>query len=161
LLIKLIDKLEKHGKVFITSECKLANEFKKYQIMISPNKMHDVMAFSSLFIGDSQTMCAEAGILGTPFIRFSDFVGKIEYLNDLENNYKLGWGVKTNEPEKIFNIINELFLIQNFKKEWQLRKDKPFNEKIDLTGFSIWFVENYPKSVEVMKKNPEYQLRFK
>lgn len=28
------------------------------------------MAFASLYIGDSQTMAAEAGVLGVPFVRF-------------------------------------------------------------------------------------------
>ena len=38
--------------------------------------MHHVMAFASLYIGDSQTMAAEAGVLGVPFVRFNDFVGR-------------------------------------------------------------------------------------
>jgi len=42
--------------------------------------MHHVMAFASLYIGDSQTMAAEAGVLGVPFVRFNDFVGRIGYL---------------------------------------------------------------------------------
>ena len=28
-------------------------------------------------------------------------------------------------------------------------------EKIDVTGFMVWFVENYPESVGIMKENPE------
>ena len=42
------------------------------------------MAFASLYIGDSQTMAAEAGVLGVPFVRFNDFVGRIGYLRELE-----------------------------------------------------------------------------
>ena len=79
LLKKLISVLGVNGRVFITSEDKLPNDLGEYHICIAPNKMHDLMYFSSLFVGDSQSMCAEAGILGTPFIRFNNFVGKIEY----------------------------------------------------------------------------------
>ena len=161
LLRKIISALEVHGRVFITSEDKLPNDFGDYQICISPNKMHDLMYFASLFIGDSQSMCAEAGILGTPFIRFNDFVGKIEYLNDLENNYKLGWGINTNEPGKIFTIIDSLFDESDFKQKWQKKKKKLFKDKIDLTSFFIWFIENYPESVNMLNANPDYQLRFK
>ncbi len=118
LLRKIIAKLERKGKVYITSESTLNDEFSKYKISILPNKMHDLMYFASLFIGDSQSMCAEAGILGTPFIRYNDFVGKIEYLNDLENNYGLGWGIRTNNPDKIFSVIDQLFSISNYKSEW-------------------------------------------
>ncbi len=55
--------------------------------------MHHVMAFASLYIGDSQTMAAEAGVLGVPFVRFNDFVGRIGYLRELEDTYHLGYGI--------------------------------------------------------------------
>ena len=55
--------------------------------------MHHVMAFASLYIGDSQTMAAEAGFLGVPFVRFNDFVGSIGYLRELEDVYELGYGI--------------------------------------------------------------------
>ena len=161
LLNRIVAYLELKGKVFITSEDVLPEDLKKYQVKIPLNKMQDLIYFSNLFIGDSQTMCAEAGILGTPFIRYNDFVGKIEYLNDLENNYKLGWGVKTNEPERIFSIIDELFSISDYEKIWSEKKKQLFNDKIDLTAFTIWFIENYPQSVKIMKENPDYQYRFK
>lgn len=51
------------------------------------------VAFASLYIGDSQTMAAEAGVLGVPFVRFNDFVGRIRYLRELEDKYRLGFGV--------------------------------------------------------------------
>ncbi len=34
-------------------------------------------------------MIAEAAVLGTPSIRFNDFVGKLGYLEDLEHKYGL------------------------------------------------------------------------
>ena len=52
-----------------------------------------MMAFASLYIGDSQTMAAEAGVIGVPFVRFNDFVGRIGYLRELEDTYHLGFGV--------------------------------------------------------------------
>ena len=68
-------------------------QFEKYRIKINPLDMHHVMAFASLYIGDSQTMAAEAGVLGVPFVRFNDFVGRIGYLRELEDKYRLGFGV--------------------------------------------------------------------
>ena len=32
---------------------------------------------------------------------------------------------------------------------------------INLTDFMVWFIENYPNSFEIMKKNPNYQDNFK
>ncbi len=161
LLKKLVTYLEKHGKIFITSEERIPKDLSKYLVKMPINKMQDLMYYSNLFIGDSQTMCAEAGILGTPFIRFNDFVGKIEYLNDLENNYKLGWGVKTDNPKRVFSIIDELFNLPNYKKEWIKKKDMLFTDKVDLTALSIWLIEHYPTSVKTLKENPDYQYNFK
>jgi|TARA_B100001971_G_scaffold64348_1_gene59187 hypothetical protein len=44
---------------------------------------------------------------------------------------------------------------------WKKRIKKLFKEKIDLSTFSIWLIENYPKSVNFIKKNPDYQYNFK
>ena len=147
--------------MFITSEDSLNEELIKYQLKIKPNQMHDVMAYATLFIGDSQSMCAEAGILGTPFIRYNDFVGKIQYLNDLEYKYKMGWGVKTNEPERIFSIINELFAKDDVKEEWSEKRKQLFEEKIDLNAMTIWMIENYPESIKTLQDNKNYQYHFK
>jgi hypothetical protein len=35
------------------------------------------------------------------------------------------------------------------------------SDKIDVTAFMVWFVENYPESVKIMKENPdETQKQF-
>lgn len=49
----------------------------------------------------------------------------------------------------------------NLKEEWQRRRQKMLSEKIDVTAFMVWFIENYPDSVKVMKENPDYQYNFK
>jgi predicted glycosyltransferase len=161
LLMKIIDFLNPRGKVFITSEDFLTEELSKYQLKIKPNQMHDIMAYATLFIGDSQSMCAESGILGTPFIRYNDFVGKIQYLNDLENKYKMGWGVKTDKPERIFSIIEELFKMDNVKEVWLEKRKSLFEEKIDLNALTIWMIENYPDSIQILQENKNYQINFK
>ncbi len=35
------------------------------------------------------------------------------------------------------------------------------SEKIDVTAFMVWFIENYPESVGIMKEDSGYQERFK
>lgn len=160
LLIKIINKLQPFGKVFISSEIKLADDLLKYQINLPPNKIHDLLASAQLFIGDSQSMCSEAGILGTPFIRFNDFVGRIKILNEIEHDYQLGFGIKTSEEDKLFSTIDELLNTKNLKSIWQEKTAKLFKDKIDLTAFVIWFVENYPESTSIMKNDPDYQYRF-
>jgi len=157
----IINLLKQNGSIYITSERELEPQFEKYRIQINPLNMHHVLAFASLYIGDSQTMAAEAGVLGTPFIRYNDFVGRIGYLNELENRYELGYGFKTNETQKMYEKIKDLLKITKVKNIFQKRRNKMLIDKIDFAAFSVWFIENYPESVKIMKENPDYQLRFK
>jgi hypothetical protein len=158
---QIISMLEPYGNVYITSERLLDREFEKYRMSINPLDIHHIIAFANLFIGDSQTMAAEAGVLGTPFVRFNDFVGRIGYLNNLEDKYELGFGIKTNDEEKLYSIIQTLLNTPNLKEKWQIHKQKMLSEKIDVTAFLTWFIEDYPKSVKIIKENPDYQKCFR
>lgn len=158
---KIIDLLQDHMDVYISSERKLEPEFEKYRININPKNMHHALAYADLYIGDSQTMAAEAAVLGTPSLRYNDFVGKIGYLEELEHKYGLTYGFKTNEEDKLISKIKELINNQNLKIEWCERRQKMLADKIDLTSLMIWLIENYPDSVNVIKRNPDYQFHFK
>jgi len=159
--LKIISILKNYGKIYITSERRIEPNFEKYRIAINPLDIHHVMAFSQLFIGDSQTMAAESGVLGVPFIRFNDFVGKIGYLNELEENYKLGFGIKPSSSDLLVNKVKELLELKDRKQIYIDRKNKMLKEKIDLSKFIVWFIENYPASISIMKINPDYQYNFR
>lgn len=158
---RIIKQLEMSGRVFITSEREMAPQFEKYRTHLNPLDIHHALYYADLYIGDSQTMAAEAAVLGTPSIRFNDFVGKLGYLEELEHQYGLTYGIKTSEPEKLFQKIDELLAVPNLKEEWQARRRKMLADKIDVTAFMVWFIENYPESVSIMRENPEYQYNFR
>lgn len=160
----LIDILKPHGRIYITSERELEPQFEQYRIPIKTLDMHHVMAFSTLYIGDSQTMAAEAAVLGVPFVRFNDFVGRIGYLNELEDVYHLGFGIKASEEgasERMYKVVEDILAMPDLKEEWQSRRQKMLAEKIDYAQFMTWFIENYPESHKTMRENPDYQFRFK
>jgi predicted glycosyltransferase len=157
---KIIKILQPHGRVLITSEVFLPSNLEPYRMNINPLDMHDMLAFSKMYIGDSQTMAAEAGVLGVPFIRFNDFVGKISYLRDLEEVYKLGFGIPSNKPDLLLKKIHELLELSNCNEIFLERKNQLINDKLDATSFFIWFIENFPRSQKIMKENPNHQYRL-
>ena len=120
----MIDILAPHGTIYITSERPLEPQFEQYRIRINPLDMHHVMAFASLYIGDSQTMAAEAGVLGVPFVRFNDFVGRIGYLRELEDTYHLGFGVHASPLESTKTQINTACAAINIDKEEETKKEE-------------------------------------
>lgn len=160
-VLKLINRLEQHGKVYITAERELPVEFERYRINIRPNDIAHALSFAQFLISDSQTMSAEAGVLGTPYIRFNDFVDKISYLGELENIYKLGVGIKTKDKEKLFIQVEDFLNNKDLKEEWQIKRKKMLEDKIDLTAFMVWLFENYPKSVAQFNADPKLQNQFK
>ena len=149
----LIEILKPYGKIYITSERILEPVFEQYRMTINPLDMHHVMAYAELYIGDSQTMAAEAGVLGTPFIRFNDFVGRIGYLNELEDVFKLGAGIKPNEEKRLFTTVKEMVNTNNLKMIYQERRQKMLTQKIDTASFFTWFIHNYPNSINIMKED--------
>ena len=105
---KIISLLEKKGRVFITTERNIDEEFKKYQLKLSPEKVHSLLYYATMFVGDSQTMTSEAAVLGTPSIRSNSFVGRIEYLEEEEHKYELTYGFLPSESDAMFEKIDEL-----------------------------------------------------
>lgn len=164
---QIIEILYSYGKIYITSERPLEPEFEQYRLHINPLDIHHVMAYATIYIGDSQSMANEAAMLGTPSLRFNDFVGakKIGVMEELEHVYGLTYGISSHEPEKLYAKIEELLEMAksgNLRDEFQRRRQKMLADKIDVTAFLTWFIENYPRSKELAKNpTPEFWQQFK
>jgi len=158
--IKSVKEFSKYAKVFISSECELPKRLEKYRIEIPVEKMHDALAFASLLYGESATMASECAMLGTPAI-FLDNKGR-GYTDELEQKYNLifNFTESIKDQKKSIQKGIELLSIKGIKQEYQHRRDKMLSDKIDVTAFMVWFVEYYPKSVEIMKVNSGYQYNF-
>ena len=131
---KIINRLLPYGKVWITAERELEPEFEPYRISFPASEIHHVLAYANLYIGDSQTMAAESAVLGIPSIRFNDFVGEISYLEELENEFMLGYGIKTKDEPMLLPIIEKI-LNSDYKEIWKKRKEHLLENKIDVNMF--------------------------
>lgn len=159
--LKLIAYLEKRGKVFITTERNIDTEFKKYQLLLSPEKIHSLIYYATMLIGDSQTMTSEAAVLGTPALKCNSFAGKLSVPNELENKYQLCYSYLPEQSNEFFAKIDELLCDENRASVFAENKQKMLADKIDVSAFFVWFIENYPQSAKIMKENPDYQYPFK
>lgn len=157
---QLITLLETKGKVFISSENENVS-FSKNKITTPPDKIHSVLHYASLVVGDSQTMTSEAAVVGTPALKCNTFAGRLSIPNELENKYGLCYSYHPVDFDKMIHKIEELLLVQDLQSKFQQRRQKMLTEKIDVTAFMVWFLENYPESIRIMKEDPEYQLRFR
>ena len=132
----LVNILSNYGKVLITTEGQLRDEFKKYQFPLPPEKLHDVLAFASMYIGDSQTVSIEASMLGVPSMRCNTFVGRITCLEELENKYGLTRGFLPNETDRLISKTQEwLSNLENVKAQMQSRRKIMLEDKINLVDW--------------------------
>ncbi len=155
--IELINLFQKEGyHVFISSEGELLPEFQKYKLNISPEKIHDILHEADFFIGESGTMATEASLLGTPSI----------YINTLDagvfqDEVKYGLLYSFRSATNLVTEVHKLMAIENLNEIHLERRKKMLADKIDVTAFLVWFIENYPLSFEKMKEDPNYQNTFK
>lgn len=159
---RLIKTLSNYGKVFITTERNIDDEFIPYQLKVSQEKVHSLMYYATMFIGDSQTMTTEAAILGTPAVKCNSFAGRLAVPNELEERYGLCYAYLPEDEENFHKKIEELLATPNLKDEWAKRRETFLKEKIDVTAFLTWFVENWPKSaIDARNADGEFWKRFR
>jgi hypothetical protein len=160
-LSKIISFLSEMGKVFISLERGSKSFFPDHQLNIPVSDIRHYLYFADLLISDSQSMSMEASVLGTPNIRVSDFAGRISVLEELEHKYHLTFGVKPAQQDKVLQMTRDILNMPDRKEIFRERRQKMLSDKIDVTAFLTWFIENYPSSFEIMKRDPGYQGRFK
>lgn len=128
----LVDGLGTHGEVYITSENPLPPELAAHEAPVDADEMHQLLAFADVYVGDSSTMATEAGILGTPSIRYDPLgaeMGNFAALDDY------GLVVSTDEPDEAVDRALALAADDGAGARWRRRRQQLLAEKIDVTAY--------------------------
>lgn len=155
VLDRLIPMLEKHGSVLISIEDGNLEKYSKYLLKMNPNDMHSLIYYADLFIGDSQSMHIEAGILGTPSIRSNKWVlakDKVNVIDYLENICHLGISIPPDQEDELINQV-KLLLEADSKEKSKLLSKQFFERNTNLTDFLFWLLSDYPASYQKYKAN--------
>lgn len=156
--VKLVKRLEQYGKIVISTEKPLNGELSTYVYTQSADLLHGLITKSKLVIGESATLSSEAAMLGVPAI-YLDNKGRF-YTTELEKKYQLVHNFKFKDFDIALQTAEDILKDPDSYNNYKQRKDAMLKEKIDVTAFFVWFIENYPGSHQIMLKNPEYQDRF-
>ncbi len=140
----LVELLKSHGRVIITSERTVEPEFEPYRLPVPPEEIHSLMAYSSMFVGDSQTMTSEAAVLGVPALKCNTFAGRLSVPNMLENKYGLCYAYLPERFEDMLAQIHSLLDMppESLRAEWQAKRERMLQEMIDPTEFFINYIEH-------------------
>jgi predicted glycosyltransferase len=160
VLERVVELLRNKGEIIISSERELPERFKKYEYSGKKNDIYHYMAFADIFIGDSVTMCTEAALLGVPVVEYDDYWFEMEQMLELKYKYEIINLFKPPHYEIMLHKIDEIINNSKYKDLITKRRDNLIHEKIDVNGFFIWFMENYPQSYKEYIKLPFIQYQF-
>ena len=138
---EIIRTMEDYGNVYITSEIKNDPLSKNYHIKIPINMIHNLLYYSSLYLGDSQSMAMESAMLGIPTIRCNGFVGTVEVsvINELRDRYGLIVDVPMKNADTLPKLVEDM-LKSNSKDKWKRKRDIMLHDKINLNNYLQDFV---------------------
>ncbi len=155
--LRIVNELSNYARVFISSESTLPEELEKFRVSVPPERLHDALSFSSLYLGEGGTTASEAAILGIPAI----YINSLPLMGYLKEEQDAGLLFHLDKTEEILSKAIEILQKHDAKEFFIEKSQKLLKDKIDVTEFMIWFIENYPKSLKIMKENPDYQDSFK
>lgn len=151
---EVVHQMSKYAYVFISSESPLPEELAKYKLPTAPEMIGHVMAHATLIFGESATMVSEAAMLGVPGIYIDD-TGRL-YTQNLQEQYGLCWCYTESAEDQKRAIAKAVELLAQepdmLAKQMHDASRKLLYEKIDCTAFLVWFIEQYPHSVEEIRK---------
>jgi len=150
--IELVKKLEKYGRVLITSEGDIDSELEKYKIKVSPEKLHDLLYYATLYIGEGGTTASESAVLGTHAIHISTTAKYCGVFNNIYN-YGLMWTY--DDENGAIDLIQELLQKTDLLEKGKRKRDILVSENINVTDFMVWLLDNYPRSLKMIKQNPD------
>lgn len=148
LLRKVVAKLETHGKVLISSEAPLDEEFAPYRYQGKVSEVHHVMAYCRAFLGESATMASESAVLGIPTIYVAQ-TGR-GYTNEQEQRYGLVRNIRELKWSLIETAIEDILAKQ--KAHWQEVRQSLLNDTIDVADFIASTIETFPALIHENQK---------
>jgi predicted glycosyltransferase len=134
----LIEVLERHGKVLISSEASLSPDLDRWRVKGPTADIHHLLAFAQMIVGESATMSSEAAVLGVPAI----FIAKTGrgYTDDEERAYGLVRHFREADFDAAIGAIEELF-VRGPSGVGQAARHRLLADKIDVTSWMVDYFE--------------------
>jgi predicted glycosyltransferase len=130
LVARLRRELPAEVRLFVSSEKPPSGELRPLQLPVPPARLHHAVAFADFVLGDSQTMTAEAAVLGVPAFRVNDFVDRISYLRELEA-YGLAFGFRPGQEDRALAAVEEVVRRPDRREVFAERRRRMLAERID------------------------------
>ncbi len=137
--LKLVELLNSRGRVIISSECSLPGELDRYRMSIDPVKMHDLLYYATIYVGEGGTMASEAAVIGTPSI----FVNTLTMGYTEEEEKKYGLLFHTDNYAEAERHIARLLEKDDVKQEWRRKREILLKDKCDPSSWMLDFFRKH------------------
>jgi predicted glycosyltransferase len=135
----LVAALERHGKVFISSEAPLPEDLAAYELKGPVEDIHHLLAHAQMIVGESATMSSEAAVLGVPAVMIAT-TGR-GYTDDQERRYGHVRHFVEDDYDQAVAAVEELFA-WNPRERGQQARERLLEDKIDVTRWKVDYFES-------------------
>ena len=128
----VIEELESTGAtVVVTSEEPLPDHLASYQPSVEPHRIHDLMYYADLYVGESATMATESAVLGTPAVYVSTI--EVGYASEIAEEYGLLFQYSGPDRQSR-GIVRAKEILDSGGEDWRGRWERLVSEKRDTTN---------------------------
>lgn len=122
-------------EVLITSEPDLPADLEEYEASVPLDRMHDLMYYADLLVGESATMAAESAVLGTPAVFVS--TSRRGYTDELGDRYGLVFTFSGSDRQEAGLRRTVEILDDHDPETWERRRERLLADKCDTTEFIL------------------------
>jgi predicted glycosyltransferase len=137
--VHLLGELSRKGRVLVSTEGSLPEEFQDYRIRIAPDRIHDLLYYASLYVGEGATMATEAALIGTPSVYVSTLAPT---MGNYEELARLGLGEAYDSGEKGVARALELMGDNWAKANARVARERVVSAMADVTSLVVEIVES-------------------
>ena len=157
VVLERMERLSRDYTVFLSSELEIKYQDDTSIRQADPILIHKDLDSCSVFWGNSATMAAEAAVLGIPAVFIS--AEKFAYITELEQ-YGLLYYYHPADLVNSLDRLNEILKGDPPESQILHSRQNLLREKLDMSAFMVWFIDNLPQSANIMASEPEYAQRF-
>ncbi len=134
---RLVAELERHGKVFISSEQQLPDDLAERVPDIHPTEMHSLLASARMLVAESATMASECAVLGVPSV----YVAKTSrgYIDEQADRYGLVHIFDHSQEKEAMSKALELAGDPQLGPRSAAARERLLDERIDVTQWMVKF----------------------
>jgi len=132
---EVVERIEATGTtVLVTAEGAVPPALADRRVTVAPHRMHDLLAYADLFVGEGATMAAESAVLGTPAVYVNTL--SMGYTTELEERFGLLF--QFDGPDRHRTALETAVdLLDGEERDWDAHRCELLREKADTTRYVL------------------------